>query len=79
MKRKQKRKLIRIIAALVLFFAALIPDLIFGWESLIPNQNFAWLLPFGIYFAIYILISYDIFFRIQSQAFKYLNSNNLRK
>jgi Cd2+/Zn2+-exporting ATPase len=60
MKRKQKRKLIRIIAALVLFFAALIPDLIFGWESLIPNQNFAWLLPFGIYFAIYILISYDI-------------------
>ena len=32
------------------------------------------ILPF-----IQFLISYDIFFRIQSQAFKYLNSNNLRK
>lgn len=32
------------------------------------------ILPF-----IQFLISYDIFFRIQSPAFKYLNSNNLRK
>ena len=60
MRRKQKRKLIRIVIALVLFIGVLIPDLIFGWETLIPDENLAWLLPFGIYFAIYILISYDI-------------------
>jgi hypothetical protein len=42
MRKKQKRKLIRIIIALTLFIGALILDLLFGWETLIPNENLAW-------------------------------------
>ena len=69
MTRKQKKLLKRIIIALVLFLITLVSDLILknvfssnfpnGLASII-NSNLGWLLPFGIYFLIYVFIGYDI-------------------
>lgn len=69
MTRKLKKKLKRIIIALSLFLIVLITNLIlkfvfkdnfsYGLASIINNQ-YGWLLPFGLYFAIYIYIGYDV-------------------
>ena len=66
MTRKQKKNLRDIIIALVIFLIVLTLDLVlknaystsfeYGIASFIPNENFGWLLPFGIYFIIYIII-----------------------
>ena len=70
MSKKQKKNLIRIIIAISLFICVLAVDKIltygfndqfkYGLASLIPNEDFGWLLPFTLYLGIYIYIGYDI-------------------
>lgn len=70
MTKKQKRNLKRIIIALALFIIVKALDLILekgfhdkfinGIASLIPNESFGWLLPFGLYLIIYIYIGHDV-------------------
>ena len=70
MSRKQKRMLRNIIIALSLFLIVLILDLVlknaykdtfpYGIASFIPNENYGWLLPFGLYFLIYIFIGHNV-------------------
>lgn len=56
---KQKKMLIRIIISLVLFFLILIPDKIINLSSFLRINN-SWILPFGLYLAVYLLIGYDV-------------------
>ena len=56
---KQKKLLIRIIIALVLFIAVFIVDKVIDLNSIIKNQ-YSWILPFSLYFIIYLLIGYDV-------------------
>lgn len=70
MTRKQKRMLKKILIALSLFLIVLITNLVLehgfseyfpnGIASLIPNEKYGWLLPFGLYFVIYIYIGFDV-------------------
>ena len=70
MTRKQKRMLRNIIIALSLFLMVLVTDLVlknaykdtfpYGIASFIPNENYGWLLPFGLYYLIYIFIGYNV-------------------
>lgn len=66
MTRKQKKNLIRIIASLAAFAVLMIID-----KAVLPltidkglggviDGNFGWLLPFGLYLAIYIVIGHDV-------------------
>lgn len=70
MTRKQKKNLIRIIIALVAFFAVLVTDkLILGavidgatLSTVIPGK-YGWLLAFGCYLVVYVFIGYDVMLR----------------
>ncbi len=70
MTRKQKKNLIRIIVALVAFFAVLVTDkLILGaiidgatLSTVIPGK-YGWLLAFGCYLVVYVFIGYDVMLR----------------
>ena len=65
MNKKQKKKLIKILITLGLFLLVFIPDIVLenafndsfpnGLGSIINNQ-YGWLLPFFLYFAIYLFI-----------------------
>lgn len=59
MSRKLKKRLIRIIITGVVFIPVFIIDKIIDLSSLIGG-DLGWLLPLGIYLAIYLFISYDI-------------------
>lgn len=71
MTKKQKRNLKRIVIALSIFFLIFITNIILkygfkyedGLASLIPNERFGWLLPFGLYLAIYCYIGYDVLWK----------------
>ncbi len=63
MTKKQKRNLIRIIVSLCLFAIIFVVDLTIGLGSVIQNEKIAWLLPFSLYFAVYIVIGYDVLFK----------------
>ena len=67
--RKQKRRLARIVIALVLFLAIFIPDKLGG---VLPGMKplgevfvgpAAWVLPFCLYLVVYLLIGYDVLWR----------------
>ncbi len=70
MTKKQKKNLKRIIIALVMFIIVMIVNLVLtnafgdkfpnGIASLIPNENYGWLLSFGVFFMIYIYIGHDV-------------------
>ena len=70
MSRKQKRMLRDILIALGLFLIVLTLDLAlknafkdsypYGIASFIPNINYGWLLPFGLYFLIYVFIGHNV-------------------
>ncbi|MCR5113161.1 MAG: cadmium-translocating P-type ATPase [Acholeplasmatales bacterium] len=70
MTKKQKRNLKRIIISLSLFLIVLITNLIlkygfndkfeYGLASAIPSDRIGWLLPFGLYFIIYLYIGHDV-------------------
>ena len=57
--RKERRNLIRIVIALILFFAIFIPDKIIGLGSVFSGAA-AWVFPFTLYLAVYLLIGYDV-------------------
>ncbi len=59
MTRKQKKLLIRIIVALSLFLIVFIIDKIIDLNTIIKNE-YSWILPFGLYFIIYLIIGYDV-------------------
>lgn len=70
MTKKQKKNLKRIIIALSLFLVIKILDLILekgfgshfpnGIASIIKNDSIGWLLPFGLYFIVYLYIGHDV-------------------
>lgn len=60
MTRRQKKNLIRIIITLVVFFTVFIIDKIIDLYSVIPNENYNFILPLCIYLAIYLFIGYDV-------------------
>ena len=62
--KKQKKELIRIIIALVLFIILLIIDKVLNLETIIPNaNNYGWLLPFFLYLSLYLYIGYDVLYK----------------
>ncbi len=56
--KKESKMLVRILVAFTLFLAILIPDKIFDLATLTGRHG--WLLPFALYFVVYILIGYDV-------------------
>ena len=60
--RKQKKNLTRILVSLVAFLAVMIVDKIVDLAT-VTNSKVGWLLPFCLYFAIYIVIGYDVIFK----------------
>ncbi len=60
MTKKQKKNLIRIGIALILFLILFIVDHIIHLDSLIPNPKINWILPTTLYLFIYIFIAYDV-------------------
>lgn len=60
--RKEKKNLIRILVALGMFFVVLIVDKTIGLAASVGGQ-YGWLLPFFLYFAVYIVIGYDVLFK----------------
>lgn len=63
MTRKQRKNLIRILIALVLFIVLFTVDHVVDLESFIGNQKIAWVLPASLYLALYLLIAYDVLWR----------------
>lgn len=63
MTRKQKKNLIRICIALVLFIILFVIDHIFNLDSIIKNAKIAWILPAGLYLFLYLFIAYDVLFK----------------
>ena len=67
--RKQKRRLARIVIALVLFLAIFIPDKLGGvFPGMKPlgevfSGPAAWVFPFCLYLVVYLLIGYDVLWR----------------
>ena len=62
--KKQKKELIRIIIALVLFIVLLIIDKVLNLETIIPNaNNYGWLLPFFLYLSLYLYMGYDVLYK----------------
>ena len=61
--KKQKKNLIRIIAALVAFAAIFIADKIVNLGGVFEGGA-AWVFPFLLYLAVYLLIGYDVLWRV---------------
>ncbi len=62
MSRKEKKNLIRILIALILFGVIFIVDRVIALDSVI-NSRYAWLFPFALYVAVYLIIGYDVLWR----------------
>lgn len=60
--KKQKKALIRIVIALIAFIALFVIDKIVELSTVIGGKN-GWLLPFALYFAVYVYIGYDVLWR----------------
>ena len=70
MTKKQKKNLKRIVIALTMFFIVMFINIILkhikslnlenGLADIIPNKKFGWLLPFSLYFMIYLFIGHDV-------------------
>ncbi len=59
--KKQKKNLTRICIALVAFLVVLIVDKSIDLAASVGGE-YGWLLPFGLYFAIYLVIGYDVLY-----------------
>ncbi|MDE6275009.1 MAG: cadmium-translocating P-type ATPase [Clostridia bacterium] len=60
--RKQKKNLTRILVALAAFLIVIVVDKIVDLAH-VTNSKVCWLLPFCLYFAIYLVIGYDVLFK----------------
>lgn len=59
--RKQKKNLTRICIALSIFFVVLILDKTIDLANVVGGE-YGWLLPFALYFAVYLIIGYDVIY-----------------
>lgn len=59
--RKQKNNLTRICIALAIFFVVLILDKTLNLANAVGGE-YGWLLPFALYFAVYLIIGYDVIY-----------------
>ena len=62
MTRREKRDLIRILIALGMFAVIFAVDKAIGLDG-VTGGEFGWLLPFGLYLAVYIVIGYDVLWK----------------
>lgn len=62
MSKKDKKNLIRIIIALILFVVIIITDNIVALETVFGG-SYGWLFPFALYLADYLLIGYDVLWK----------------
>ena len=69
MSHKNKKRLIRIIISLILFIVVFVIDLTLHLDEVIDSSDVAWLLPFSLYFLIYLIISYDILIKAFKNIF----------
>lgn len=78
MSKGDKKKLIRIIASLILFFAIFITDKIVKLDTVF-NGNLNWLFPFALYLIVYITIGYDVIYKAFANIFhgEFLDENFL--
>lgn len=78
MSKRDKKKLIRIIASLILFFAIFITDKIVKLDTVF-NGNLNWLFPFALYLIVYITIGYDVTYKAFANIFhgEFLDENFL--
>lgn len=78
MSKRDKKKLIRIIASLILFFAIFIIDKIVKLDTVF-NGNLNWLFPFALYLIVYITIGYDVIYKAFANIFhgEFLDENFL--
>ena len=67
--RKEKKNLIRILAALMLFTAVFAADKAVGLDTVFAGA-YGWLLPFACYLAVYLLIGYDVLQRAVRNIFR---------
>ena len=67
--RKEKKNLIRILAALMLFTAVFAADKAVGLDTVFAGA-YGWLLPFACYLAVYLLIGYDVLLRAVRNIFR---------
>ena len=70
MSKKQKKNLIRIIVSLVLFAILFSLDLIIGLDTVISNKKISWILPFSLYFIVYLVIGYDVLLKAIKNIFR---------
>lgn len=66
--KKEKKNLTRIAISLIAFITLLIVDKIIVLDR-ITDSNLGWLLPFSLYFAIYIIIGYDVLLKAARNIF----------
>lgn len=78
MSKRDKKKLIGIIASLILFFAIFITDKIVKLDTVF-NGNLNWLFPFALYLIVYITIGYDVIYKAFANIFhgEFLDENFL--
>lgn len=78
MSKRDKKKLIRIIASLILFFVIFITDKIVKLDTVF-NGNLNWLFPFALYLIVYITIGYDVIYKAFANIFhgEFLDENFL--
>lgn len=78
MSKRDKKKLIRIIASLILFFAIFITDKIVKLDTVF-NGNLNWLFTFALYLIVYITIGYDVIYKAFANIFhgEFLDENFL--
>ena len=65
--KKQKKQFARILISLAAFLVVIVVDKIVDLAN-VTNSKVGWLLPFCLYFAIYIAIGYDVLFKAVRNA-----------
>lgn len=70
MSNKSKRNLIRIIVSFILFVILFVLDLIVGLDTIITNQKISYILPFALYFIVYLIIGYDVLLKAIKNIFR---------
>ena len=73
MTKKQKKNLIRIIVSIMLFLILITLDFTISLNSVIKNNKICWILPFILYFGVFLIIGYDVLFK----AFRNIINGNI--
>lgn len=70
MSRKLKKNLIRIIVSGILFAIVFLLDCVIHLSEIITNESVSWVLPFVLYFVVYIIIGYDVLIKAFRNIFR---------